>query len=162
MKILIVAHSPYDGGAERALSNLVDLLLPRHTVEVLFPRAAGISIDHFQRQGIACHVLPMYSALPYFAASALHHAAIDFDAIAESLRPNKYDLVLSNTLVVLHGGLLAHKLSLPHISYLHEVLTPEDLQPYGLSSSAYLALIEAQSNHIMLFGVCQKYAHSKK
>ena len=149
MKILIVAHSPYDGGAERALSNLVDLLLPRHTVEVLFPRAAGISIDHFQRQGIACHVLPMYSALPYFAASALHHAAIDFDAIAESLRPNKYDLVLSNTLVVLHGGLLAHKLSLPHISYLHEVLTPEDLQPYGLSSSAYLALIEAQSNHIL-------------
>ena len=59
MNILIFSHSSLDGGAERALIDLISLLLKDHQVAVMFPSQKGVLVDKLKSMGVKCGVLPI-------------------------------------------------------------------------------------------------------
>ena len=150
-KILIVSHTSELGGAESALLNLVDLLLPQHDVEVLLPRNSGELIKHLAEKNVLCHFLPAPLSLPNVSNAFLYFSQIDFAQIADQLKPFKYDYVISNTIAIVHGIFIARALKLPHITYAHELLSLEDLAlaPNSMSIEQYVKIIEDNSDCIL-------------
>ena len=150
MKILVVAHSVSAGGAENALRRCVDLLRIKHTVEILFPSKTGVEISHYQGQEVPCYEISMPFALPDITSSVLGLSKIDWNSIIDPLKSKGFDLVVTNTVVMLHGGIIARILGIPHITYVHENIAEDpDLFPFGLNSDGYLKLIESQSSHML-------------
>lgn len=149
MKLLLVAHTSGAGGAENALKKLVALLQQGHEVEILFPTREGPAVQYFESLGVACHQLSLGWSLTSIATACLRYAAQDLDGIAQSLKPRGYDLVLTNTLATMHGGLMAAKLGLPHITYVHEYLEHLELRPEDVSPQRYRDMVCSLSHHLL-------------
>ncbi len=158
MKILLFSHSTATGGAENALINLFNQLRTDHDIEVVFPNQQGDLVDYFLSQGIACNSINVPVALPDFTNYLLHISEINFDEVANNLKGKEFQLVISNTIAAPHGGIIANKLDIPHITYVHEYMDgDEDLSVIGLSNINYMKLIEKQSDHIIC---CSKFVKS--
>jgi len=149
MKILIFAHSGASGGAENALRHLVGLLAPRHEVHVVLPTTDGSEAAYYMSRGIGCFHLPMPWALPHFSTALLQYSGFDFAQIAEALRGHGFDIAISNTLAILHGGLIAALLGIPHLTYAHELLEDPELLPTSLPAPSYLKIVEDLSSAII-------------
>jgi glycosyltransferase involved in cell wall biosynthesis/SAM-dependent methyltransferase len=155
MKILLISHSTGFGGGERALINLYHLLKPDHSIEIIFPSQSGELINHFLQLGVVCSCINFPSALPDFSNYLLHAAKINFDEITDKLEEKKFDLVITNTISAPHGGIIAKKLNIAHITYVHEHMNgDDDLAVIGLSNAHYMKMIELQSDHLLC---CSKY-----
>jgi len=116
----------------------------------MFTSKEGPSIRHFIASGHVCRCLPFSWALPDLAGAFLNYARNDFEAIAEDLKKNAYDLILTNTITSLHGILLANRLDLPHITYVHEQLAGDpDHLPAGISAERFVAMHKNESAHLL-------------
>lgn len=154
MKILVFGHSGSSGGAENALRHLVGILVSRHEVHVVLPRLDMSEGTYYQSIGVACHSLPVGAAIPHFSSAMLQYARVDFQDISKSLGPMGFELAISNTIAILHGGVIAASLGIPHITYAHEFLVRDDLMPTAISGGRYLQLVEDLSSCVIS---CSKF-----
>lgn len=141
LKILIFAHNASAGGAENALRHLVDRLRIRHEVHVVLPMVDSHEGRHYKDLGLRCFELKVPMVLPSVAQGALGLLAVNWQHVAKVLQEEQYELLISNTLTILHGQLLAQFLGRPHLTYVHEFLADAELMPTGLDRTAYLQLI---------------------
>lgn len=160
MKILVFAHSSASGGAENALRNMVNLLRLQHDVSVVLPSLHGSEPLHYRSLGVSCYELPYQGFLPNFSAAALHYALSDLKPVVETFRTLGFDFVISNTISILHGALIARALSIPHLFYAHEVLSKEDLWPTSISAESYLSVVEEISD--LIFSCSEYVSHQFK
>ena len=150
MNILIFSHSCNLGGAENALICLVSELSAKHTVTISFPSTQGPLIDYFTRKNIRCVSLPLGFSLPSPHEALVKFAQVCNDNVIDQIRELNFDMIICNTIVTLHGLLLAKILKIPSILCAHEKLEFDtDLAPHGCSSKFYLDLVGMASNHIM-------------
>ena len=150
MKILLISHSTSIGGGEKALIKLTNLLRENHTLDIIFPNSSGDLINHFILNGFNCLSLPLPASLPDFTNYVISASQINFKEVTEQLIKNNYDLVITNTIVAPHGGIIASLLNIPHITYVHEYLDKDaDLTAIGISNSYYMQIIESQSDFIL-------------
>jgi 2-polyprenyl-3-methyl-5-hydroxy-6-metoxy-1,4-benzoquinol methylase len=155
MKILLVSHSTAMGGGEKALINLFNQLREGNEIEVVFPNQQGDLIDYFLSQGVTCNSINIPVALPDFTSYLSHLSEINFDEVVNSLKGKKFQLVISNTIAAPHGGIIANRLNIAHITYVHEYMDgDEDLTVIGMSNKNYINLIEKQSDHVIC---CSKF-----
>lgn len=150
MNILIFAHTTDYGGAERALFDLVSLLIPKHQVSVMFPSSKGVSVDKFREAGVKCGVIPIDPSLPAPFETLLKICDPKIEDLIRSLKKSRYDLIICNTITTLHGAVIAQELKIACITYAHEFLPDEsDLIPHGCSDEFYLDVIRKLSNHLL-------------
>lgn len=140
MKILLFGHSSSPGGGERALRRLVQLLHPRHDVLMVLPAVNSPEGEHYKALGIRCVELNVPIALPAAQNAFLSWLRFDWDRMVKVLGGENCDIAISNTITILHGNLLAHRLRIPHIPYVHEYLEDPELLPVGLTRDFYLEL----------------------
>jgi glycosyltransferase involved in cell wall biosynthesis/SAM-dependent methyltransferase len=150
MNILIFSHSCNIGGAENALISMVSELGNEHTITISFPNTQGPLIDYFTSKNIKCVSLPMGFSLPNPHEALVKFSQVCNDNVIDQIRKLKFDMIICNTIVTLHGLLLAKILKIPSILYAHEKLEFDtDLAPHGCSSKFYLELVGMMSNHII-------------
>ena len=151
MRILLVAHSTYTGGAENAFINLVSHVQALgHQPVVMCPAKDGPSFQRFVQMNLEWIVfsMPWAAPLPASAFAALTSRAMD-DA-ETLLRERKIELVISNTLVLLHGAILAARLGVPHVAWAHELLDADPLlATVGLPSRAYQSVVAELNDHVL-------------
>lgn len=159
MKILVIGHLNFPGGAQNALRKLVRLLMQRHHVEIVLPNGGtGSESAHYRALGLTCHSLACDSALPNLTVAQLWLAGQDVDALARALDIRRFDLIITNTLVVLLGAVLAHQAGVPHLFYVHEYLDDEELLPACIGREAYLAMIAEAADGML---ACSKFVASQ-
>lgn len=155
MNILVFGHMNCPGGAQKALRKLVRLLVRRHRVELVLPEGGnGSESTHYRAQGLPCHTLNSASALPHLTPALLGLSGQDIEAVARALKMERFDLVISNTLVGLVGALLAIQARIPHLFYVHEYLADEELLPTCITRESYLALIAEASDGLLTCSRC--------
>ena len=158
MKILLVSHSTGMGGGEKALINLFNQLRAEHEIELVFPSQQGALIDYFLSQGITCNSINTPVSLPDFTNYLSHISEINFDEVVNNLKGRGFQLVITNTIAAPHGGIIANKLDISHITYIHEYMNgDDDLAVIGMSNKNYMNLIEKQSDHVIC---CSKFVKS--
>ena len=145
MKILIFSHSGNFGGAENALRYLVKILSKNHEVHVVLPKIDGTEAIYYSSIGVKCFHLNQGFALPNFSTAIFNYFNLDLQKISESLSIEKYELVISNTIAILHGALIASQMKVPHIFYAHEYLKDNELLPTSISKDFYLKMIDEGS-----------------
>jgi glycosyltransferase involved in cell wall biosynthesis len=136
------------GGAEVVLRDLLPAL-PRELFETqcVFPQEKGAMVEILQGKGIKTHTV-LYKGYHFFKPSSLYkilslyynlHSTVD--ELCEIIKREKIDLVITNTLVMLDGALAAKKCEIPHIWYVHEMVSVDPgfapfltLSPYQLYS----------------------------
>jgi glycosyltransferase involved in cell wall biosynthesis/SAM-dependent methyltransferase len=149
MRIAIFAHSSNLGGAEYSLRYLVDLLRYRHEIEIFFPVITGSEPEYFRNSGITCHSLQAPRATPHFSSALLSYSKFDFGKIIPALAARNYDVAISNTSVILHGGLICRQLGIPHITWAHEDLSEKELRPSSIPPSEYISILEDLSDSLL-------------
>lgn len=120
-RIVLVSHSPWSGGAERALAELAEALAdaPDRSIHVVLP-GAGALRDRLAAGGIATTVVPgrWWARDPGTRPRRPDvRAPWDMARALSGLRP---DVVMSNTMVHPPGALAARALGLPHLWWIHE------------------------------------------
>lgn len=151
MNILIYSHSSSFGGGENALKNLVSVLSENHSVSIIFPEPKGHLVDYFLAQNISCYQYPFTHAVPNLASTLVNYSET---RISESLRAlgldaQKFDCVISNTVVLLEGIFASKYLGIPHITYAHEYLDDPNLEPVCFTSNRYLKIITNESHQLL-------------
>ena len=115
MKILVFAHTSQSGGAEKALRHLVDILRERHKIHVALPTLEGPEPEHYRSIDILGLESDAPYILPHTSSALLHYARQGLDSLARPFLGGGYDLINSNTISKVHGGLVAARLGIPHI-----------------------------------------------
>lgn len=149
-KILFVSHSSSFGGAEKALTDLIQLIQHKYKVEVLVPSSKGALCKFLRKNNIRFFTLPLGFSSPDLSKFLYDYADSDIDQLLSDLNPRAYDVVISNTLVCLHGALIARELNVPHIFWAHENLNVDvDLATKGFSPNFYIKVLSNLSSHII-------------
>jgi glycosyltransferase involved in cell wall biosynthesis len=122
VRIAAVAHSPWLGGAERCLLELVAEVArrPGHEVHVLLPQD-GEMRDRLEAAGATTRIVP---ARWWAWDAGAPRRGLDVAGIGRTgraLRAVRPDIVLSNTMVHPPGALAARALGLPHVWWIHEL-----------------------------------------
>lgn len=135
MKILVVAHNSYiDGGANRSLLMVLDILKEKYKVEctVLVPSKQGPFVDELDSRGIRwiqCKYYGCTSNIRHDKYDILRFGRITIGYLIEvlqafrmsyKLKYEKFDLVYTNTRVICIGAKIARRLSIPHICHVRE------------------------------------------
>ncbi|MDR2852575.1 MAG: glycosyltransferase [Burkholderiaceae bacterium] len=155
MKILVIGHENVPGGAQNALRKLVGLLVRKHQVEVVLPiHGNGSETAYYRALGLTCHEIDCGACLPNLAMAQMGLAGPQ----AQALKTGGFDLVITNTIVMLLGALLARQAGIPHLFYVHEYLDDIELLPACIGRRAYLAMIAEASDGLL---VCSKFVASQ-
>ena len=141
MKILVFAHSHKSGGAENALRRLVDALRLNHDVHVILPLIDSVEGRHYRSIGVRCFELKLAFCLPHFSSALLDALRVNWQHVVNVLAREQYDLLISNTLAIFHGHLVAHLIGRPHVTYVHEYLEDPELVPTAISLQLYTQMI---------------------
>jgi len=150
MNILVFSHSSGLGGAQKALIDLIRLLIRDHQVSVMLPSLRGAFFDELKSMGVKCGLFPSHPSLPNPASTLLEYSNGKIDSLSSQLKNLDCDLIVANTITALPNILIAKELNIPCITYAHEYLSGEkDMIPHGCSSDFYLKLINTFSNHIL-------------
>jgi SAM-dependent methyltransferase len=148
LKILLISHSTDHGGAQKALLHLLDQLIGMgHQCSVLFPGHQGGLVEACHHRTINCFSFPYGWALPVPSNELLGLGRPALDRVIEELKSKRFDLIISNTIVLLIGCLLAERMNLPHSVYISELIEDDaNLRPRGICTKSYLHLIDQRSS----------------
>lgn len=135
MKILVVAHNSYlDGGANRSLLMVLDLLKEKYNVEsiVLVPKSTGPLVDELNARKIDWIQCSYYGCtsnirgdkydilrLGRITVGYLIECVQGFK-MAKKLKNSNFDLVYTNTRVISVGAKIAKHLQIPHVCHVRE------------------------------------------
>jgi len=165
MRILVLSHSAKrSGGAEVALFELVEKLIERGCGVVIMysDPSGGDEIDRYNARGIPTVHFNCSWAVPDFPRAMFNFANfVKWDDIVSQLRSGGFTHVLSNTVVQIHGAIIASLLEVPHILYAHEYISNGlafDLHPSGIGGEKYCALLSECSDEVW---ACSKYVASQ-
>jgi glycosyltransferase involved in cell wall biosynthesis len=135
-KLLIISHSNRLGGAQSVLLALIrDLFRYRYECHVVFPRAGPFSeqveaLEIFSDgYPVKVHFVRLkwwggfYANTVYKIVGFLLELPDSVRAIAQIIREERIDLVLSNTVAMVDGALAARVCRVPHVWYVHELLS---------------------------------------
>ena len=157
-KILFVSHSSSFGGAEKALTDLIQLIQGSYEIDVLVPSSKGALCHFLRKNDIRFFTLPIGFSTPDLPKFLFDYADSQVNQLLLDLKPRAYDVVISNTLVCLHGPLIARELNIPNIFWAHENLNVDvDLATKGFSPNFYIKVLSNLSSHIIC---CSKYTES--
>lgn len=126
-KVLFVAHSGFQGGAELCLDTLLKNLEPgKYDVSVLFPWD-GPMVESARAAGFSVAVRPLnwwmcWGFSWWYFKTLLLRTAWNVAQLARLIRRERFDLVYSNTAVIFEAALAARIVSVPHVWHVHEVL----------------------------------------
>lgn len=149
-KTLFVSHSSYFGGAEKALTDLIQLIQDKYEIDVLLPSSKGALCHFLRKNNIRFFTLPIGFSTPDLSKFLFDYADSQVNQLLLDLKPRAYDVVISNTLVCLHGALIARELNVPHIFWAHENLNLDvDLATKGFSPNFYNKVLSSLSSHII-------------
>jgi 2-polyprenyl-3-methyl-5-hydroxy-6-metoxy-1,4-benzoquinol methylase/glycosyltransferase involved in cell wall biosynthesis len=149
-KILFVSHSSSFGGAEKALTDLIQLIQGGYEIDVLVPSSKGALCQFLRKNNIRFFTLPLGFSTPDLPKFLFDYADSQVNQLLFDLKPREYDVVISNTLVCLHGALIAKELNIPHIFWAHENLNVDvDLATKGFSPNFYIKVLSNLSSHII-------------
>jgi glycosyltransferase involved in cell wall biosynthesis/SAM-dependent methyltransferase len=149
-KILFVSHSSSFGGAEKALTDLIQLIQASYEIDVLVPSSKGALCHFLKKNNIRIFTLPLGFSTPDLPKFLFDYADSQVNQLLLDLKPRAYDVVISNTLVSLQGALIARELNVPHIFWAHENLNVDvDLATKGFSPNFYVTVISNLSSHII-------------
>lgn len=159
-RLLILSHtSKRSGGAESALFELVQTLRTRMNLAVMFSDpSGGDERDRYESIGIPVIQFNCIWTVPDFPSRMFELCTqTEWSKLADQLRPFGFTHVLSNTIVQIHGAILAEKLQVPHILYAHEYVQEGkafDLHPSGIGGRAYCQFMSDLSDEIW---ACSKF-----
>jgi len=142
-RVLIVAHSANEGGAEHCLDTLLRHLdRSRFNAIVVFARD-GPMADSARRLNYDVRIMPLSWWLfvepnRWYFKNLLGGAWPRVRRLARLIRDERIDLVYSNTAVVFEGAAAARLAKVPHVWHIHEVLDRRG----GLQPLAPLAWIQ--------------------
>jgi glycosyltransferase involved in cell wall biosynthesis len=137
VKILFISHGTNcKGGAERVLRDLI-LALPSYIQPFcVFNKSHGTFIDTLKEKGIPVYTFPFYGSVcikPENSNSLTDsylNAHKTVASLVKLINEEKIDLVVTNTATVLDGAFAARCANIPHIWYVHEILSQDpDLLP---------------------------------
>lgn len=154
MRVLFVSHGGRrNGGAQNVLYALIKHATTQFDCHCLFPEG-GNFCDQIAALGVHTHIVK-FNWWAGFELDTLYkitnfcmnlHKSVD--AVVKIIQENKIDLVVSNTVVMAEGAFAAQAAGVPHIWYVHEILSKdpklkhlvklEFLYPLMLSMSAAL------------------------
>ncbi len=159
MRVLIFGHLDNQGGAQNALRKLVKLLTEYgHDIFISLPSDTGSESAFYRAQGINCFKLELGLVLPDFSRGLLAYSFQNFQKISDDFKVFDFDLVITNTVTILHGALIANQLEIPHIYYAHESLSDIELQPSGIAIETYIKTLTSSSDAIIS---CSNYVESQ-
>jgi glycosyltransferase involved in cell wall biosynthesis len=118
-RVAIVSHSPWLGGAERCLLELVSAIAPKRDVHVVLPRDGELR-EPLRAAGATTHIAP---ARWWARDPGTPRRAPDSRGVAATARVLRHvapDVVLSNTLVHPPGAVAAAALGRPHAWWVQE------------------------------------------
>ena len=147
MKLLLVSHSCDKGGAQTGLTTLAKALLNEgHNCSVLFASPSGDLIGEFNSMGVECLYMPFPWALPVPSNALLELCRPEIELASAELKEKQFDAIITNTVTQIQGAEIAHRLSLPHFIYTHELLNQDPaLRPRGCSTKDYLQLLNSRT-----------------
>lgn len=154
MKVAFACHSEDWAGAESSLYALLRRLDPaRHAPLALLPTNGRLS-ERLERLGVP---LAYAATVPWIdqrgaGIEARFGADLEWrvEAFAERLRRAEARVVMTNSAVMLEGALAAHRLGLPHVWRIHEMLSRHDNLERALPLELYPRLVEALSDRALL------------
>ena len=131
MKILFVSHGGRrNGGAQNVLYALMKHAATLFDCHCLFPEN-GQFAESVVALGITPHVV-RFNWWAGFELDSLYkisnfcmnlHKSVD--AVVSIINKNKIDMVISNTVVMAEGAFAAQQCNIPHIWYIHEILSKD-------------------------------------
>lgn len=163
-RILVLSHSSNrSGGAEAAMFELLTKFKEDgHWIGVMLSEPNGDERDRYDAAGFHIIHFPCPWVVPDFSRNMFELAnGVDWDRIADQIRPMGFTSVLSNTLVQIHGAIIAAKLGIKHITYVHEYVHDEmafDLQPSGIGGENFCKLVDQVSDEVW---ACSKFSASQ-
>jgi glycosyltransferase involved in cell wall biosynthesis/SAM-dependent methyltransferase len=149
LKILVIAHRNTPGGAENALRRLVDALRLSHDLDVILPLVDSIEGRHYRSIGVRCFELGIPVCLPHFSNALVGASRVNWNDVGNILANEQYELIISNTMAIVHGQIIAHILKRPHVTYVHEFLEDPELVPTAINLHHYIKIVETGSAGIM-------------
>lgn len=146
MRLALVSHSPWLGGAERCLLELAEALAGRHEVHVVLPgdgaRRGALPVPAHVARARWWARDPGRPWRPPDLPGAVR--------VARVLRRLAPDVVLSNSLVAPAGALAARALRLPHLWWVHEHGDPDHGYRFALGRRATFALVRRLSDAVLV------------
>lgn len=135
-KLLIVSHSHRLGGAQGILLALVqDLLRHHYECHVVFPRAGPFAEKMAELNDFSKVVKVHFSTLKWWGGyypntvykivGVLMELPDSVRRLQQIIETEKIDLVLSNTAAMVDGALAARLSGVPHVWYVHELLSQD-------------------------------------
>lgn len=128
MKTIVYVHQSADMyGSDRVLLNCVRQVRKAGVRPIVLLPVDGPLLSELRKEGIECYVVPI-ARLSRSMLSFRGILSIPFDilrsmyAISRVLKGRKVDLVHSNTLAVLSGGIWAKCRRVPHLWHVHEII----------------------------------------
>ena len=146
-RVLLVSHMSTPGGAQNGLLHLIDLLIAQgKQCSVLFPSGEGGFVQQCLQRGLECLHFPFAWSLPLPSQGLMDLTRPELVNALNDLQKRRFDLVISNTTVIVLGAEVAHRLGLLHIVYAHELLNGDSqLQPRDCSLVEYLQMLDQRS-----------------
>lgn len=165
-RVLVLSHTANrSGGAEVALFDLVrNMIRTGSTVTVMFSDpSGGDERDRYESMGVSVIQFDCFWIVPDFprAMFELCTQVVNWDGVVAQLRPFGFTHVLSNTIVQIHGAILAQTLGVPHVLYAHEYISEGkafDLHPSGIGASSFCRLMSDLSDEVW---ACSQYVASQ-
>ena len=132
MTILFISHSGRrSGGAQNVMFDVIKHLISIGiTCHCIFPER-GEFYDELERHGVIAHRVKfswwagfeqdtIYKIFQYFL-----NIRSSTDQFVDIIKKHNIDLVISNTITMAEGALSAHLCNVPHIWYIHEILSQD-------------------------------------
>lgn len=168
MRILIFSHTGRLGGAELCLLEALKVLSSTsNEVHVIFP-SRGELVARCENIKVATHILPY----PWWATGSIDllrsrlralkdirnflGPILKLKKILEHIQP---ELVLTNTVVIPYGAIIAKFMKIPHIWWIHEFLEEDHDMSFIFGKWLSLKLVNSLSTSVILnsISVYNKY-----
>ena len=147
-KILLISHSSHPGGAQNSLLHLINQLEKLgHSCSILFPSPHGGFIENCIARGISCFHMPFRWALPNPVEGLCGLMDNTIRLAAEQLKEHQFDLIITNTIVLLIGAELVLHLRIPNVVFVLELINADDsLKPAGISVDSYVQYLDNKTS----------------
>ncbi|MBX9789752.1 MAG: glycosyltransferase [Pirellulales bacterium] len=152
-RVLFVAHSGFQGGAELCLDTTLAHLDQACFEPFVVFAGDGPLVARARDYGCHVEIWPLSWWL-CFEPGWWHYKNLlgtvpRVARLVRFLRYHQIDLVYTNTAVLFEGALAARRARLPHVWHVHEVLTAEHMRPRMLPLSVIAGLIDGLSNRVI-------------
>ena len=152
LRVLAIVHSPTFQGPHNTTSTVARLLEPEGVhVTMLLPEDGPEAAERIQAMGVEVVTMPLHRARarpdPRLQAEYFGSLRREVDAIAAVIREREIDVVDTNTLPNLHGGLAARKTGAALVWEIIDTFPPPAMR------LAYMPFVLGMSDVVMTTGV---------